>query len=699
MDLPADGEGSLDGAFVQKSFGISEKNIPTSMKKEHNIQTIYRTEKLVKRMRWETHFYLNPQQKGSRKNTFGLPSQKPAPPAPELKEFERGLYSLVADIKYKEEPNIRSSLQRRLKDEIKEIRNEKRVYIGADKSSNYYKMTPETHKTLLEKAVQKDFKKAVKEEEEVITKEAKVVAMKLEVSDRVFKTEMKAAKITIKDHKQDYMNKPQTRLINPTKSSLGRVSKWKMDKLNRQVRSKTRLQLWPNTDATLTWFRALTGKSDLSFVVCDIVDYYPSITADLLDQALDWASQHAEITADDRALYHHTKNSLLWHQGSTWVKRGGANFDIAQGSYDGAESTDLVGLFLLHKLEEVEEMDNGLYRDDMLAVTKLKGKKAEKLKQKISNIFKAYGLTVKVEVNKKVVNYLNVTLSLLDGSYRDYMKPGNTINYVHVLSNHPPSVTKSIGKGINHRLNANSSSREMFDAAKGPYQEALLRSGHTHTLSYSAEEAGGEAPRKRRRRKKNHVIWFNPPWCNSVTTSIGRKFLALVDRCFPPSNPLNKIFNRNTIKISYSTMPNLGRIIDSHNARTLASKEERPPKRPWGDCSCPRRTREANECPLGGECLAENIVYKATVKVNEDPPRVEKTPEKTYLGLCSTKWKERLGNHKQSFEKAHRMGETSLSSYIWELKAKGLKENKDSNISWMLAGRAKPYSPSSNRAR
>ena len=71
-------------------------------------------------------------------------------------------------------------------------------------------------------------------------------------------------------------------------------------------------------------------------MVCDIVDYYPSITANLFDQALDWASLIVDISADDRTLFHHTKNSLLCHEGSTWVKRGNINFDIAQGSFDGA---------------------------------------------------------------------------------------------------------------------------------------------------------------------------------------------------------------------------------------------------------------------------------------------------------------------------------------------------------------------------
>ena len=378
------------------------------------------------------------------------------------------------------------------------------------------------------------------------------------------------------------------------------------------------------------------------------------------------------------------------------MKRGEANFDVAQGSYDGAETTDLIGLFLLSKLKELEEMDAGLYRDDMLAVTGLQAKEAEKMKQKISDVFKAHGLRVKVEVNKKVVDFLNVTLNLHDGSHRDYMKPGQVINYVHVDSNHSSIVTKSIGAGVNHRLSANSSSEALFNAAKGPY--ALERSGHTHILTYKPEEVEGAVPRRRRRRKKTGIIWFNPPWCNSVTTDVGRKFLNLVDSCFPPGHRLHKIFNRKTIKVSYSSMPNLGRIIASHNTKVITSKIPVVPKRPWGNCSCPRKTRDAGECPLGGECLEESIIYQATVKVKV-APEVEKVPDQTYLGVCEPEWKERLGNHKQDWKKPNKRGATCLSTYIWSLKDKGLVQDRDWTISWALMARASAFSPTSGWCR
>ena len=243
----------------KKNFGISEKNIPIPMKQEHNMQTIYRSEKLVRRMRWEAKFELDPKEKGRKSETFGIPSQKPAPSVPELKEFERGLYGLVAGIQYKDGAN-KSGFQRKLESEIREIRKEERVIVGADKSSNFYKMSSDSYNELLEKAVHKDFKKANEGEKERISKVDKATAISLSISDRVFQTEMKKVKVTVKDHKEDFINKTQTRLINPTKPNLGRVSKAKLEKLNRQIKGKLKLQQWRNTDVTLAWFNALTNK-------------------------------------------------------------------------------------------------------------------------------------------------------------------------------------------------------------------------------------------------------------------------------------------------------------------------------------------------------------------------------------------------------------------------------------------------------
>ena len=73
---------------------------------------------------------------------------------------------------------------------------------------------------------------------------------------------------------------------------------------------------------------------------------------------------------------------------------------------------------------------------------------------------------------------------------------------------------------------------------------------------------------KNRTRTRN-IIWFNPPFSKNVGTNVGRNFLNLIDKHFPASNPLHKIFNRNSVKVSYSCMNNCKSVICKHNFGTL----------------------------------------------------------------------------------------------------------------------------------
>ena len=80
----------------------------------------------------------------------------------------------------------------------------------------------------------------------------------------------------------------------------------------------------------------------------------------------------------------------------------------------------------------------GLYRDDGLAATNQTPRNADKIKKEICKIFKENGLSITADANKKVVDFLDVTLNLSTGLYQPYQKPNNKINYIHRDSNHPP---------------------------------------------------------------------------------------------------------------------------------------------------------------------------------------------------------------------------------------------------------------------
>ena len=60
-----------------------------------------------------------------------------------------------------------------------------------------------------------------------------------------------------------------------------------------------------------------------------------------------------------------------------------------------------------------------------------------------------------------------------------------------------------------------------------------------------------------RRKRHRNVIWYNPPFSKNVATNVGRTFLKILDEELSENHVFHKIFNRNTVKISYSCMPNL----------------------------------------------------------------------------------------------------------------------------------------------
>ena len=101
------------------------------------------------------------------------------------------------------------------------------------------------------------------------------------------------------------------------------------------------------------------------------------------------------------------------------MKKGSDLFDVSMGAYDGAEVCELIGIFLLNLLGRQYDTKNiGLYRDDGLSLFKnCSGPQMEKIKKHLQKVFKNNGLDVIIECNMKVVNYLDITFNLNDGTY------------------------------------------------------------------------------------------------------------------------------------------------------------------------------------------------------------------------------------------------------------------------------------------
>ena len=298
-------------------------------------------------------------------------------------------------------------------------------------------------------------------------------------------------------------------------------------------------------------------------------------------------------------------------------------------------------------------------------------------------IFSQLDLKITTDVNHKKVNFLDVTFDLSTGIYKPYTKPNNTILYVNRLSNHPPTVLKNIPENVNKRLCSISCNEKVFQEAAGPYQKALKDSGYDFELKYKNYVGGEGESRVKPKNRPRNITWFNPPFSLNVSTNVGRKFLNIIKECFPKSNPLHKIINKNTVKVSYRCMPNMKSLISRHNSK-VANEANPPP--PIPPCKC---GGNRPPCPLHGQCKDSSLVYRATV-VRGDNGQVE-----TYTGMTGGTFKKRWDRHNFDFRHETEEGATKLSGYIWKLK----KRNIPYSISWEKIKNSRVFNPVNKKCK
>ena len=154
---------------------------------------------------------------------------------------------------------------------------------------------------------------------------------------------------------------------------MGKICKHHLDDINKQIRLSSELFQWRNTAEVLKWFSGIRDKPHCKFIKFDIVDFYPSIPEELLKKTIKFAMKFDHIPSSTIKIIVHSRKSILFNEGNAWVKKTNPEFDVAIGSYNGAEICELVGLYLQDQLSAITGKHNtGLYRDDGLAI--LRGK-------------------------------------------------------------------------------------------------------------------------------------------------------------------------------------------------------------------------------------------------------------------------------------------------------------------------------------
>ena len=411
----------------------------------------------------------------------------------------------------------------------------------------------------------------------------------------------------------------------------------------------------------------------MRFVKFDVEKFYPSITRPLLSKAIQYAKSHTSITDQEvKIIFHARRNVLIDSDGHIWEKRSNPYFDVSMGSMDGAEVSELVGIYMISKLMvKFNGSDFGIYRDDGIMVVRGGGPEADRARKEVIKIFNLEDLKVTTECNITCIDFLDTILDLRSNSTRPYTKPNASTKYVSTASSHPPAILKSIPDGVSRRLSNISSSKELFTQEMPYYQAAMDRAGHKEKLTYKLVDRSVEKESKQRGRG---VIWFNPPWSSNIRTNVAGKFISLVKKHFPKSSPMYSIFNTKKLKVSYKTTPNMSSIIKAHNRRILSGTMEET-ARPG--CNC---RGGVGSCPMRGECLDKSMVYKAEVTTSMG--------KKHYYGQTFRTFKERFYGHRSDLRHSSKADSTTLSTYVWRIREAG----EEPEIRWSKMSSAKPYS-------
>ena len=161
--------------------------------------------------------------------TFGFKSTKFPPrilsdlsDTKKLSEFESELALKINNIEYR---NISNGIQKKVNNDINEIKTCNKILVSADKSGNLYKLDKDQYEKLLKENISKTYKKSTNKKIEKTNNIAKQITEKLSKADRVPMLEETKAYISIKDHKREFANKILCGLLNPSKSRIGKISK------------------------------------------------------------------------------------------------------------------------------------------------------------------------------------------------------------------------------------------------------------------------------------------------------------------------------------------------------------------------------------------------------------------------------------------------------------------------------------------
>ena len=139
------------------------------------------------------------------------------------------------------------------------------------------------------------------------------------------------------------------------------------------------------------------------------------------------------------------------------------NFDALMGTYNSAQVSDLIGIYILDTLGRIVNFMRVRFNraDGIIFILDSNDRKTSKI-QKIIKAFKLLGLQIEIASNLKIVDFLDVIFNLNNGTFKSLSKSNSTPTKINIDTNHPRSILKQIPNTVNQSINRLSSCKKDF---------------------------------------------------------------------------------------------------------------------------------------------------------------------------------------------------------------------------------------------
>ena len=208
-------------------------------------------------MKWKALAILGKIEQSKHNQNYGLRTRNCPAVVEELTEFECDLQLMIKNVVFKK---VNNSFQTQLLNAVKQIKESDKIFLPADRSRNIYLLSKAEYQKLLTENITKTYKMTNRRKVDDINNEARSIAKQLSIDDRIERVYENESYIIIKDHKEHLPNKISCRLINPSKSDIGKISKTILDKIITKIASLTNLNQWKNSTSVTEWYKTIPNK-------------------------------------------------------------------------------------------------------------------------------------------------------------------------------------------------------------------------------------------------------------------------------------------------------------------------------------------------------------------------------------------------------------------------------------------------------